>query len=68
MQRCALLLTMGDLDDLGFDVQFLLGHSHATSLELRRFIARYNLAMITLENRMLFTFLCLFPSLPYPQP
>jgi hypothetical protein len=48
---------MDDLEDLGFDGQLLLGILHATTLELRRFIARCNQAMITLENRILFTFL-----------
>ena len=48
---------MDDLEDLGFEGQFLLRHLHATNLELRRFIARCNQAMITLENRILFTFL-----------
>ena len=48
---------MDDLENLGFDGQLLLGILHATTLELRRFIARCNQAMIALEHRILYTFL-----------
>ena len=53
---------------LGVDGQLLLGILHATTLELRRFIARCNQAMLTLENRILYTFLRWFLFLPHPQP
>jgi hypothetical protein len=61
--------TIDELEELGFEGQFLLGILNATNAEVRRFVVRCNQAMIATQNRIFHMFYDeSHDSMPNPKP